>query len=93
MIDPQLIERLTSLLGRECRHQGQPYRLVDLLPAEGLLVLESAEARPAIQLDQFGRPSYRAPDLHPIPILTADGTGMSQELEHLILQLTPPSPA
>lgn len=88
MIDPELFERLSTLLGRTCLRRGQPWRLVDLLPGEGLLVLESAEQRPPIQLDQFGRASHRAPDLWQIPVLDGDGESLSQELEELLRDLT-----
>ena len=84
MIDPHLIDRLSTLLGRTCLHRGQPWRLIDLLPEEGLLVLESAEDRPAIQLDQFGRASHRAPEIRQIPVLAGDSEALSQELEELL---------
>jgi hypothetical protein len=84
MIDPNLLDRLSTLLGRTCLHRGQPWRLIDLLPEEGLLVLESAEERPAIQLNQFGRASHRAPDLCQIQVLAGDSEALSQELEELL---------
>lgn len=87
MIDPELVERLSALLGRTCLHRGQSWRLVDLLPREGLLVLESVEQRPAIQLDQFGRASYRAPDLCQVPLLEGEGEALSLELEELLQDL------
>ena len=87
MIDPHLFQHLSTLIGRTCLHRGQTWRFVDLLPREGLLVLESAEQRPGIQLDQFGRASHRAPDLWQVPVLDADGETPSQELEGLLRDL------
>jgi hypothetical protein len=87
MIDPHLHKRLSRLLGCTCLHRGQSWRLLDLLPQEGLLVLESAEPRPGIQLDQFGRASYRAPDLHQVPLFSKGGDALSAELEELLLHL------
>ena len=88
MIDPILLQRLRALLGRECLHQGETCRVIDLLPLEGMLVLESSSARPGIQLDQFGRASHRAPAISQIGILGPDGKGLSDELRQLVDGLT-----
>ena len=88
MIDPVLLQRLRALLGRECRHEGETCRVIDLLPLEGVLVLESSSARPGIQLDQFGRASHRAPAISQIGILGPDGKGLSDELRQLVDGLT-----
>lgn len=88
MIDPKLFERLSSLLGRTCLHQGRSWRLIDLLPWEGLLVLESVEQQPGIQLDQFGRASHRAPDLCQVPVLAGEGSELSEQLQTLLRDLS-----
>ena len=84
MIDPILLQRLRALLGRECLHQGETCRVIDLLPLEGMLVLQSSSARPGIQLDQFGRASHRARAISQIGILGPDGEALSEELQHLV---------
>lgn len=84
MIDPSLLERLHALLGHQCLHEGQSWRVIDVLPVEGILVLESGSVQPGIQLDQFGRASHRAPEIRQIRILGADGKGLSEELQALL---------
>lgn len=90
MIPDALKDQLAVLLGRTWRDGDASWRLIDLLPEAGLLVLESTDERPAIQLDQFGRPSYRAPQLRQVPILAPDGGRPSAELEAIQLDLGPP---
>lgn len=84
MIDADLIERLRNLLGRRCEHEGARCKIIDLLPADGILVLEVTAARPEIQLDQFGRASHRAPQIRQIPILSVDGDGLSAQMQMLL---------
>lgn len=83
MIDPELIRTLESLIGRHCLHDGQSCRILDLLPGEGLLVVETLGTLPAIQLDQYGRASHRAPTVQQIPIL-APGGGLSEAMRGLL---------
>ena len=90
MFRPELNDRLTGLLGRTWRHQGQCWRIIDLLPEAGLLVLESADGLPAIQLDQFGRASYRANELCQIPLFDPGG-GLSNDLQSLLGDLGLPA--
>ena len=90
MSDLALHERLAALLGRTWRQGDRAWRLIDLLPEAGLLVLESVEAPPGIQLDQFGRPSHRAPDLRQIPIVESRAGGPGEEIEALLRDLESP---
>jgi hypothetical protein len=83
MIDPELIRTLQSLIGRPCRHDGRPCRILDLLPAQGMLLVETLGAVPEIQLDQYGRASHRAPAVLEVPIL-APGGGLSDALRGLL---------
>ncbi|MGE5154686.1 MAG: hypothetical protein ACM3ST_11800 [Bdellovibrio bacteriovorus] len=87
MIDPHLHQRLSRLLGHACLHRGRTWRLLDLLPQEGVLVLECTDGGTGIQLDQFGRASHRAPDLHQVPLLSEDRDAPSHELEELLRNL------
>ncbi len=84
MIDPRLLDRVSGLLGRQCLYEGESCRVIDLLPAEGVLALETSSVRPGIQLDQFGRASHRAPAIRQIRILGPDGQGLSAEIEQLL---------
>lgn len=90
MLHPELTHRLTRLLGRTWRHQGQCWRIFDLLPEAGLLVLESADGLPAIQLDQFGRASHRANELLQIPLFGPGGE-LSNDLQALLGDLNLPA--
>jgi hypothetical protein len=83
-IDPQLIARLKALIGQPVTHEGQACRVLDLLTAEGLLILEVTDSPPGIQLDQFGHASHRGPILGQIPILGQDGSGPSEALAALL---------
>jgi len=90
MLCLELNDQLTGLLGRTWRRQGHYWRIIDLLPEAGLLVLESADGLPAIQLDQFGRASHRANELRQIPLFDARG-GLSNDLQALLGDLGLPA--
>ena len=75
------------LIGRTCQYAGQPCRLVEILAEEGLVVLEVKEALPPIQRDLYGRPSFRAPEILQIPILSPEGESYSEELLTLLAAL------
>ena len=62
---------------------------MEVLAEEGLLVLEVEENLPPIQRDLYGRPSFRAPEILQIPILSQDGESYSEELLALLPQLHP----
>jgi hypothetical protein len=83
-IDAELLQRLRALLGQRCEHDGQVWRLIDVLAGEGLLVLESDLARPPIQIDQYGRASHRANAIHQIRILDPVKGGLTLEMKDLL---------
>jgi hypothetical protein len=83
-LDTALMQRLRSLLGHRCEHQGQVWRLIDILPGEGLAVLESDLARPPIQMDQYGRASHRANAILQIRILDPVEGVLTLEMQDLL---------
>ena len=90
-MDPALIQRLRMLIGHRCEHDGQVWRLIDILPGEGLAVLESDLARPPIQMDQYGRASHRANAIIQVRILDPVESELTLEMQDLLdcLQSTP----
>jgi hypothetical protein len=83
-IDADLMARLRTLLGQRCEHEGTVWRLIDILPGEGLLVLESDLQRPPIQMDQYGRASHRANAILQIRILDPATGGLTIETQDLV---------
>ncbi|WP_373508471.1 hypothetical protein [Thiocapsa sp.] len=83
-IDAELLQRLRALLGHRCEHDGQVWRLIDVLPGEGLVVLESDLARPPIQMDQYGRASHRANAICQVRILDPVEGGLTLEMQDLL---------
>lgn len=83
-IDAALLQRLRTLLGHRCEYDGQVWRLIDILPGEGLAVLESDLARPPIQMDQYGRASHRANAILEIRILDPAEDALTPEMQDLI---------
>jgi hypothetical protein len=83
-IDTALLQRLRRLLGHRCERDGQVWRLIDILPGEGLAVLESDLARPPIQMDQYGRASHRANAILQIRILDPIEGGITLEMQDLL---------
>jgi hypothetical protein len=69
----ELMTRLRTHLGRRLQLAGRPWRLVEVLAADGRLVLESQEAEPPIQPDQYGNAVYRSPEHLEVALLTAKG--------------------
>jgi hypothetical protein len=83
-IDTALLQRLRSLLGHRCEHDGKIWRLIDILPDEGLAVLESDLARPPIQMDQYGRASHRANAILQVQILDPVEGALTREIQDLL---------
>ncbi|RKT42962.1 hypothetical protein [Thiocapsa rosea] len=83
-IDTALLQRLRKLLGHRCEHDGQVWRLIDILPGEGLAVLESDLARPPIQMDQYGRASHRANAILQVRILDPVAGELTREMQDLL---------
>jgi hypothetical protein len=83
-IDATSPRDLRTLIGRRCVHQGAVWRLIDVLPDEGLLILEDQDPRPPIQVDQYGRASHRANAIREIPIRGDHPSGLSDTLVELL---------
>jgi hypothetical protein len=83
-IDTALLQRLRTLLGHRCEHDGQVWRLIDILPGEGLAVLESDLDRPPIQMDQYGRASHRANAILQVKILDPVEGALTLEMQGLL---------
>ncbi|MFB1489096.1 MULTISPECIES: hypothetical protein [unclassified Thiocapsa] len=92
-IDAALIGRLRALIGRRCEHGGQLWHLIDILPGEGIVVLESDRARPPIQMDQYGRASHRASAILQIRIRDQASGDLTHEMQDLLAGLTSTLPA
>ncbi|WP_296809774.1 hypothetical protein [Thiocapsa sp.] len=84
VIDTALLQRLRTLLGHRCEYDGQVWRLIDILPGEGLAVLESDLARPPIQMDQYGRASHRANAILQVRILDPVEGALTLEMQDLM---------
>ncbi len=87
MSDDPFIQRLRSLIGRNCRYLGRDCRIVEVLcetqasPAQ--LVLEAIDQVPPIQTDQFGQAVFRANEHIEIPLQGPEGD-FSEELMLLL---------
>jgi hypothetical protein len=68
-----LLIRLRTHLGRHCRIGGRAWRLVEILAADGRLVLESQEVEPPIQADQYGNAAFRGPEHVELELFTPRG--------------------
>jgi len=84
LIDADLMQRLLALIGHSCEHEGKVWRLIDILPGEGLVVLESDLASPPIQMDQYGRASHRANPMLQIRILDRANGALTNEMQDLL---------
>lgn len=82
----ELLSRLRTHLGRRLQLAGRPWRLVEVLAADGRLVLESQEPKPPIQPDQYGNAVYRSPEHLELALLNAKGE-LSPNLIHLLRTL------
>jgi hypothetical protein len=68
-----LMSRLRTHVGRRLDFGGRPWRIVEVLAADGRLVLESQDAEPPIQPDQYGNPAMRGQEHVEVALLTASG--------------------
>lgn len=80
--DP-FIERLQQLIGRHCRFYGRDCRVVEVLHADARLVLETEDATPPIQMDQYGQAAYRSNEHIEVALFDTEGE-LSEELQHLL---------
>jgi hypothetical protein len=84
--DGIFLERLRSLIGRECEFLGRHCRLIEVLAEDGTLVLEVRELLPPIQTDQYGQALYRGPEVIQVPIF-AGQDDLSDDLKDLLARL------
>ncbi|MCF7985211.1 MAG: hypothetical protein K9L70_12470 [Thiohalocapsa sp.] len=77
------IARLRQLIGRDCRYYGRPCRIVEILSAEGRIVLEGREAMPPIQIDQYGQAAFRGNEHIEVPMFNQNSE-FSEDLQHLL---------
>jgi hypothetical protein len=68
-----VLTRLRTHLGRRCQLGGRAWRLVEILAADGRLVLESQEPEPPIQADQYGNAAFRGPEHVELCLFTPQG--------------------
>ena len=68
-----VLTRFRARMGQRCVLHKRSWRVVDLLFADGCLVLESLEATPPIQADQYGNAASRAPDHLELRLFKSDG--------------------
>jgi hypothetical protein len=87
MSDDPFIQRLRSLIGRNCRYLGRDCRIVEVLSeahgSPGEVVLEAIDGIPPIQTDQFGQAVFRSNEHIEIPIQGPEGD-FSEELMLLL---------
>lgn len=82
----ELLTRLRTHLGRRCQHAGRHWRLVEVLAADGRLVLESQDPEPPIQADQYGNAAFRAPEHLELALFT-EGGEPTEDLTRLLQAL------
>jgi len=88
MTDDGFLDRLRGLIGRDCEYLGRHCRLVEVLPGDGILVLEQHGGVPPIQSDQYGHASHRGNEIIQVPIFGADRDHFSDELMDLFACLS-----
>ena len=79
-----ILRRMQSLIGKRFRYHGQTWALVDVLDEEGGVVLRNLDGGRPIQADQFGRASRRADETWLVPVFSADGDVLSEDLTELL---------
>lgn len=84
MEDAGFLQRLRKLIGRDCGYLGKRCRLIEILADEGTLVLETREAIPPIQIDQYGQAAYRGNEVVQIPLYGENPEELSDELIELL---------
>lgn len=82
------LDHLRSLIGRQVRYAGEPYRVADVLPEGPSLVLEHQDLD-RIQDDLQGRAYRRVPQTLSLQLLNDEGQ-LSELVE--LLELDPPQP-
>lgn len=73
------LPHLRALIGLRVRYEGRPWVVVEVVESPPSLAL-AAEGAFVIQTDMHGRPWDYATETRMINVLTADETGLSDEL-------------
>ncbi len=84
MDNQTIFQRMSMLLGERFSFRGQVFTLIEILADEACLVLRGNGREEPIQLDQFGRPLRRTGALEMVPVFTADGEALSEEMLELL---------
>ena len=84
MDEVAFLHRLRRLVGGECIYLRKHCRLIEILPDEGSVVLETRESLPPIQRDQYGHAAYRANDVMHVPIFGTNRHELSEDLLDLL---------
>lgn len=74
------LPHLRALIGLRVRYEGRPWVVVEVVESPPSLVLEADGGASVIQADMHGRPWDYAAETRMINVLTADETGLSDEL-------------
>lgn len=74
------LPHLRALIGQRVRYEGRAWVVVEVVESPPSLVLEAEGAASVIQADMHGRPWDFASETRMISVLTADETGLSEEL-------------
>ena len=74
---------LSHLLGQPLTYQGMRCRVIDILEEGPALVLQGGAATRAIQANQHGEASRRAPPLFTVPLLNVRRDGLNPLLQDL----------
>ncbi len=74
------LPRLRALIGRKVRYMGRHWVVIEVVDSPPSLVLEADTGASVLQADMHGRPWEYALETRMIPVLTDDGSGLSEEL-------------
>jgi hypothetical protein len=85
--DAAFLQRLRSLIGRDCRYLGRRCHMVEILADEGTLVLETRDGVTPIQTDQYGHAAFRAHEFVHVPIFDEDRNALSDDLLDLLANI------
>ncbi|MCS6787631.1 MAG: hypothetical protein NZ524_11435 [Thiobacillaceae bacterium] len=77
------LPRLRALIGLGVRYEGRTWVVVEVVEDPPGLVLEAEGGEGVMQADVHGRPWEYAHETRMIPVLSADATGLSEELLNL----------
>jgi len=79
-MSPISLPHLRALIGLKVHYQGRIWSVIEVVDSPPSLVLEADTGASVIQTDMHGRPWEYAMETRMIPVLTDDGSGLSEEL-------------